>query len=238
MSLTFTPRMGIPIVPYGYGTWTTPWAAQMNAIDGIAVGAIAVTFTEQPSASLNVKVASGSYRTAAGGIGSYAGTASQGMTSGSTNYVYLTDTGTLTVSTSSFPTSTNYVALAIVVAGSTTITSIADARVLLASQGVGTKPLTSVTNVTSSWTVDTTKAINFSNYTAGAITATLPAASTVPAGTVTTVVDLAGNAATHNITITRAGSDTINGGTTFVINTNYGGARLFCDGVSAWIVLP
>jgi len=63
---------------------------------------------------------------------------------------------------------------------------------------------------------------------------TLPAASTVPLGMPLTIKDEGGGAATNNITIGRAGSDTIDGATSKVINTNYGFVRLYSDGVSKW----
>ena len=73
---------------------------------------------------------------------SYAGAASQAVTASSTNYVYLTNGGTLTVNTTGFPsTPTLYVPLAVVVAGSSTITSIADSRVCLPVVGTGFLPL-------------------------------------------------------------------------------------------------
>lgn len=69
-----------------------------------------------------------------------------------------------------------------------------------------------------------------------ATTQTLPAASAVPAGRVLTVKDEGGNAATNSITIARAGSDTVDGGTSAVISSNYGVARLYSDGVSKWFL--
>lgn len=70
--------------------------------------------------------------------------------------------------------------------------------------------------------------------TAAARTVTLPAASAVSAGRTFVVKDESGAAATNNITVQRAGSDTIDGATTKVINTNYGSARLYSDGASKW----
>ena len=60
------------------------------------------------------------------------------MTTAATNYVYLTDSGTLTVNTSGWPASTNIVRLAVVVAGATTITSVTDARIAHRSEGTTT----------------------------------------------------------------------------------------------------
>lgn len=110
--------------------------ANMDLLDGVsAIGALAVTVTEIPSASLNVRVTAGTFRKSDGTLVSYAGTSSQAMTLSSTNYLYLGDTGTLTVNTSGFP-SAWHVRLATVVAGASTITSVTDARVSLPSSGL------------------------------------------------------------------------------------------------------
>ena len=78
-------------------------------------------------------VAAGVYRKADGTIVTYAGTASQAITASTTKYLYLTDAGALTVDTA-WPTGgTNHVRLAIVVAGTSTITSITDARLCFIS---------------------------------------------------------------------------------------------------------
>lgn len=73
--------------------------------------------------------------------------------------------------------------------------------------------------------------------TAAARTITLPAASAVPAGKTFIVKDESGGAGTNNITVQRAGSDTIDGATTKVVNTNYGSVRLYSDGVSKWFTV-
>lgn len=43
-----------------------------------------------------------------------------------------------------------------------------------------------------------------------------------------------GSAGTNNITITRGGTDTINGANTLVINANYGRKTLVSDGAGKW----
>lgn len=64
---------------------------------------------------------------------------------------------------------------------------------------------------------------------------TLPAASTFNPGQEINIEDeFGGVTSTNTITITRGGSDTINGGTTEIINSAYGARRLFSDGVSKW----
>lgn len=74
-------------------------------------------------------------------------------------------------------------------------------------------------------------------YTAltAARTVTLPAASAYPAGTDLLLVDESGAcSATNTITISRAGSDTIDGRTGTTLATAYGYLRLRCDGASKW----
>jgi len=70
--------------------------------------------------------------------------------------------------------------------------------------------------------------------TAAARSVTLPLASTVSPGEVLVVKDESGACATNNITVNRSGSDTIDGATTKVINTNYGTGKFYSDGVSKW----
>ena len=74
-------------------------------------------------------------------------------------------------------------------------------------------------------------------YTAtGAVTITLIAAATAGAGATLYVVDTGGTALTNNITIDGNASETISGATTFVIEGNYNGVTLWCDG-SNWFVI-
>ncbi len=69
-------------------------------------------------------------------------------------------------------------------------------------------------------------------------TVALPAATAFIAGQMLVIFDSSGTAAGgESITINRAGSDTINGTTSFVINADYGTATLVSDGTSAWFVI-
>lgn len=66
-------------------------------------------------------------------------------------------------------------------------------------------------------------------------TATLPAASAVPAGWEIIIGDASGTVtSTNTIVIARAGSDTINGATSVTIASPYGHRRIISDGVSTW----
>ncbi len=131
MSNTYTPNVQLAMPASGDRSWNVALNANCSALDALApVGALAVTTTEAPSATLNVNVAAGAYLNQDGTIGSHAGITTRAMTASATNYLYLdlTIAGALTVSTSGFPPSA-HVRLAVVVAGATTIASIADARV-------------------------------------------------------------------------------------------------------------
>lgn len=63
---------------------------------------------------------------------------------------------------------------------------------------------------------------------------TLPSANDLRDGDQVVVQDESGAAGTHNITITRVGSDTINGGTSVSISTNYGRRVLIKRGFGKW----
>lgn len=128
MPTTYSTRAQLPSPALNDRNWHTPLIALRDDLDAVnAIGELAVILTEVPSTSLNVAVTAGYYRRASGVLASYAGTASQAITTATTKYLYLTDGGTLTVG-SAWPTAGYYVPLAVVVAGATTITSITDAR--------------------------------------------------------------------------------------------------------------
>jgi hypothetical protein len=131
MSNTYTPNVQLAMPASGDRTWNVALNANCSTLDALApVGSLAVTTTEAPSASLNVKVAPGTYLNPDGTIGTFAGVMSQAMTISATNYLYmdLTNSGALTVNTTGFP-STAHVRLAVVIAGPGTISGIADNRV-------------------------------------------------------------------------------------------------------------
>jgi hypothetical protein len=67
-------------------------------------------------------------------------------------------------------------------------------------------------------------------------TVTLPLANSVPNGWEILVKDESGGAGTNNIVIQRSGTDTIEGSSSTLINTNYGKVRLYSDGSSKWFI--
>ena len=122
------------------GTADRNWDAALNAnstlVDTLsALGGLAVAMNEVPSASLNVRVASGQYVNGEGVVASYAGQAPFALAPSSTTCLWLTDTGTLTTG-AAFP-ATSHVRLASVVTGATTISQVTDQRVQCRSAGTG-----------------------------------------------------------------------------------------------------
>ncbi len=65
-------------------------------------------------------------------------------------------------------------------------------------------------------------------------TVTLPSANTLQPGQAFVIKDTNGNAGTNNVTVQRAGSDTIDGATSKAISSNYGALRLYTDGSAAY----
>lgn len=135
MATTYTSNAKLPQPASGDRNWHTPLLALIALLDALKpIGALAVTLHETPSTTLTVAVAAGQFRSSAGLLVTYAGTASQALTASTTNYLYLTDAGVLTVNTTGFPTAgVNYCPLATVVTGVTTVTTITDARVPFAA---------------------------------------------------------------------------------------------------------
>lgn len=84
----------------------------------------------------------------------------------------------------------------------------------------------------------TDERIFFPVSTASARSITLPAISAVGDGRLYIFKDSTGSGAANNITINRAGSDTIDASATLVINTNYGTARLISHlATSKWLII-
>jgi len=65
---------------------------------------------------------------------------------------------------------------------------------------------------------------------------TLPLASAVADGRIYIFKDEDGTANTNNITINRAGSDTIDGQTSVVVDSNFGSVQVVGDGSSQWFI--
>ena len=64
----------------------------------------------------------------------------------------------------------------------------------------------------------------------------LPPAATVRSGFVLIIKDIVGNVNNNAITVSRGGSDTIDGLTSIIIDTPYASVNLVSDGSSKWHV--
>jgi hypothetical protein len=103
-------------------------------------------------------------------------------------------------------------------------------------------PSTPANNGRQSITTNTTLTSSSPKYigvnTVGATTnITLPAANVVAEGFIFVINDEIGVAGSFTITITRAGSDTIEGSTTKTITTNLGSLRIYSNGVDQWFLI-
>lgn len=89
--------------------------------------------------------------------------------------------------------------------------------------------------LTSSYTVDLSD--KYGNYypdtTSNPVTINLPSSAS---GYELTILDVYGNAGTNNITINASSGNTINGASSFVINSDYGGVKLTSTVSSAWTI--
>jgi hypothetical protein len=130
MATTYTTNIGLGMPAPGDNPYYAPQLANTQLIDTLVLGALCVKLHENPSASLNVAVAPGSYvmRDGSGSVVSYAGNASYAVPATATTMLYLdiTAAGALTAA-AAYPT-TAHIRLATVVAGASSITSITDNR--------------------------------------------------------------------------------------------------------------
>jgi hypothetical protein len=93
-----------------------------------------------------------------------------------------------------------------------------------------------VSTTTGSTSVASTTDLMLVQGNTGAVTLTLPAANAVVSGRRIVIKD-GGLAATYNITITAAGTDTIDGAASQVLATSYGSVTVVSDGSSKWYLL-
>lgn len=209
MAITYSTVLGL-----GTPALNDPWKPTLDANRALieaqtALGSFAIRLAEVPSASLNIAVSAGVYRKADGTVATYAGTASFALTTAATNYVYLADGGTLSASTTAFPTTGNVVRLATVVAGAATITSIADARIPFlslgghAQWGVGTPTVAAGTGAGTSPTVS----VSGSDQ-GGVITVTTGTSPSASATVATITFGQAFSATPRAVVLTPAGANT------------------------------
>lgn len=141
MSTQYTAEMALPYWQLDDTDWHVQYQTTCEMVSASALGQLAVSPADPgataplPSTSLKVDVAAGSFRSSGGILVDYAGSTGNLLTSSSTIYLWLDDTGALTTG-SAFPSSgTNFVRLAIVTTDASTVTAIEDARVFAMSFG-------------------------------------------------------------------------------------------------------
>lgn len=85
----------------------------------------------------------------------------------------------------------------------------------------------------SSFTVDDSVVLYLCDATSGALVPTLPAAAAVPGR----IYTFKRTSSSNNVTVTRAGSDTIDGANTYVLSAQWKYVTLQSDGVASWLII-
>jgi hypothetical protein len=133
MATTYTANVRLQKPAAADRHWDVPLNSNADYLDGLAaIGGLAVSSLESPSASLSCRIAAGTYLKANGTVGTYAG-GSLALPASETSYVWLTDAG-VPGSGTAWP-STPYLPLAQVQVGPSTILQVVDARVPYQSVG-------------------------------------------------------------------------------------------------------
>lgn len=110
-----------------------------------------------------------------------------------------------------------------------------DSDLGIRSRGAFVRNRTNVVDV--NYTVLSTDNVIFYTSLTAARSVTMISAATATNGQEFVIKDTTGNAAANNITINRSGSDTIDGATSYTINTNYGYVVLVKTGTSTFGVI-
>lgn len=120
--------------------WNLPLNSNADVLDALApVGGLCVTTSEIPSASLNIQAAAGRFQRRDGTVGAFAGSTLTTLPQNQTCSLYLTDAGSLVISTTGYPT-TAHVPLATVVTSTTTVVGLTDDRVVCGVAGTDAFP--------------------------------------------------------------------------------------------------
>jgi hypothetical protein len=136
MATTYTINVRLQKPATADRLWDVPLNANADYLDGLAaVGGLAVTTLEVPSASLSCRIAAGTYLKSNGTVGTYAG-GTLALAASVTLFVWLTDAGAAGSGTA-WP-SAPYLPLARVTTGTSTISQVVDARVPYQSAGANT----------------------------------------------------------------------------------------------------
>ena len=136
MATTYTANARLQKPATSDRSWDVPINANADALDAMsAIGGLAVTTSETPSATLQVVVAPGNFVNSSGVLGGFAGAPTFVVPASTTAYLWLSDAGMLT-SGPSFPTSA-HMRLARVISGPTSILQLVDERVQCSVAGTG-----------------------------------------------------------------------------------------------------
>jgi len=116
--------------------WDVPINANADALDAMtAVGSLAVTTTETPSTSLQVRVSAGAFIKLDRSVGTFSGNPTVVVPGSATVYLWLDGSGTL-VSGSAFPTAA-HLRLAHIVSGPNAVAQVVDERIQCSAAGSG-----------------------------------------------------------------------------------------------------
>ncbi len=136
MATTYTSNARLQMPATSDRNWDVTLNANAQALDGMtAIGGLAVTTTDTPSATLQVGVSPGNFVKSDGTIVSFAGASTFAVPASSTVFLWLTDAGVLT-SGGSFP-NTAHLRLARVVVGPSAIAQVVDERIQCSVSGTG-----------------------------------------------------------------------------------------------------
>lgn len=136
MATTYTANALIRKPATADRNWDVAMNANFDQLDGVAaIGRLAVTTTEIPSTTLNIRVTSGNFVKSDGTVATYAGSAAYAVPPSTSLCFWLTDAGVLTASTA-FP-ATAHVRLAQVSTGISSVQSVSDERVGPQTCGTG-----------------------------------------------------------------------------------------------------
>jgi hypothetical protein len=136
VATTYTANAQLQMPATSDRNWDVPINANAEILDGMtAIGGLAVTTTEVPSATLQVAVSPGNFVNSSGVIVAFVGTSPFVVPPSSTSCLWLTDAGVLTPG-SSFPTSA-HLRLAQVVSGPTSLIQVVDERIQCSVAGTG-----------------------------------------------------------------------------------------------------
>ncbi len=139
MATTYTANLKFSKPAVGDSGFSPLILGDFDEIDALApVGGLFVSTHEQPSSTLLVDISAGQYVKPDGTVGTYAGVASQAITTATTKMLYLDGTASWALVVGSAYPATPHIRLATVVAGATTISSITDTRqsVSIAGQSI------------------------------------------------------------------------------------------------------